>query len=133
MIKKTTLEDYQLIDSAKDIFEWTFYYGDDVVIAQISTDIVTDYNDFEVFAVVLSAQQYDDNDQPTELTMTSKEIEKFVEEDMMEFFDDYLQGLAESVWHHAFNQLPYIYVLTNIRRHRNSLNTNKQRKSKCVK
>ncbi len=29
MIKKTTLEDYQLIDSAKDIFEGTFYYGDD--------------------------------------------------------------------------------------------------------
>lgn len=97
MIKKTTLEDYQLIDSAKDIFEGTFYYGDDVVIAQISTDLVTDFNDFEVFAVVLSAQQYDNNDQPTELTMTNKEIEKFVEEEMMEFFEDYLQGLAESV------------------------------------
>ena len=97
MIKKTTLEDYQLIDSAKDIFEGTFYYGDDMVIAQISTDLVTDFNDFEVFAVVLSAQQYNNNDEPTSLTMTSKELEKFVEEDMMDFFEDYLQGLAESV------------------------------------
>ena len=97
MIKKTTLEDYELIDSIKNIFEGTFYYGDDMVIAQISTDLVTDHDDFEVFAVVLSAQQYNDNDQPTELTMTNKEIEKFVEEEMMEFFEDYLQGLSESV------------------------------------
>ena len=97
MIKKITLEDYQLIDSAKDIFEGTFYYGDDMVIAQISTDLVIDYNDFEVFAVVLSAKQFDGNDEPTELTITNEEIEKFVEEDMMEFFDDYLQGVAEIV------------------------------------
>ena len=77
MIKKITLEDYQLIDSLKDILEGTFYYGDDVVIAQISTDLVTDYNDFEVFAVVLSAQQYDNNDQPTELTVIDCSVINF--------------------------------------------------------
>tara|TARA_R110000765_G_scaffold45729_2_gene94475 strand:+ start:122 stop:439 length:318 start_codon:yes stop_codon:yes gene_type:complete len=105
MIKKITLEDYELIDSIKNIFEGTFYYGDNVVIAKVSTDWVFDpcltdsfgREDFEVYAVVLSAKQFNNNDEPTELTMTSKEIEKFVEEDMTEFFQDYFEGLAEIV------------------------------------
>lgn len=89
------LEDYEQINN--DAFEGTFYYGDNMVIAQIGTDIVPDYNELEIFAVVLSVQQYDNNDQPTELTITNKEIEKFVEEEMTEWFEDYMQGLAESV------------------------------------
>ena len=93
---KLILEDYEH-QNDKDTFKGTFYYGDNMVIAQISTDIVADYDDFEVFAVVLSAKQFDGNDEPTELTITNEEIEKFVEEDMMEFFDDYLQGVAEIV------------------------------------
>jgi hypothetical protein len=88
------LEDYEKIND--DAFEGTFYYGDNMVIAQISTDWLIDYeeNNFEIYAVVLSAQQYNDNDQPTELTITSKEIENFVENEMHEWFDDYLKKIA---------------------------------------
>jgi len=91
---KLILEDYEQIND--DAFEGTFYYGDDTVIAQISTDWLIDYeeNDFEIHAVVLSAQQYDGNDQPTELTITNEEIENFVENEMHEWFDDYLKKIA---------------------------------------
>jgi hypothetical protein len=101
---KLILEDYQDLND-NDTFEGTFYYGDDMVIAQISTDWVFDpclkdffgNSDFDVHAVVLSAQQYDNNDQPTELTITNEEIENFVENEMTEFFQDHFEGLAESV------------------------------------
>lgn len=91
---KLILEDYEQIND--DAFEGTFYYGDDTIIAQISTDWLIDYeeNDFEIHAVVLSVQQYDDNDQPTELTITNEEIENFVENNMHEWFDDYLKKIA---------------------------------------
>ena len=91
---KLILEDYEQIND--DAFEGTFYYGDDAVIAQISTDWLIDYeeNDFEIHAVVLSVQQYDNNDQPTELTITNEEIENFVENEMYEWFDDYLKKIA---------------------------------------
>ena len=91
---KLILEDYEKIND--DAFEGTFYYGDDTIIAQISTDWMIDYeeNTFEIYAVVLSAKQYDGNDQPTKLTITNKEIEKFVEEEMHEWFDDYLKKIA---------------------------------------
>ena len=91
---KLILEDYEQIND--DAFEGTFYYGDDTIIAQISTDWLIDYeeNDFEIHAVVLSVQQYDDNDQPTELTITNEEIENFVENEMHEWFDDYLKKIA---------------------------------------
>ena len=97
---KLILEDYEKIND--DAFKGTFYYGDDTIIAQISTDWVfdpclTDFfgnSDFDVHAVVLSAKQYDDNDQPTELTITNEEIEKFVEEEMYEWFDNYLKKIA---------------------------------------
>lgn len=91
---KLILEDYEQIND--DAFEGTFYHGDDTVIAQISTDWLIDYeeNDFEIHAVVLSVQQYDDNDQPTELTITNEEIENFVENNMHEWFDDYLKKIA---------------------------------------
>ncbi len=91
---KLILEDYEQIND--DAFEGTFYYGDDTVIAQISTDWLIDYeeNDFEIHAVVLSVQQYDNNDQPTELTITNEEIENFVENEMHEWFDDYLKKIA---------------------------------------
>jgi hypothetical protein len=101
---KLILEDYQDLND-KDTFEGTFYYGDDMVIAQISTDWVFDpclkdffgNSDFDVHAVVLSAKQYDNNDQPTKLTITNEEIENFVENEMTEFFQDHFEGLAESV------------------------------------
>tara|TARA_Y100000389_G_C17050341_1_gene312447 strand:+ start:78 stop:356 length:279 start_codon:yes stop_codon:yes gene_type:complete len=88
------LEDYEKINN--DAFEGTFYYGDNMVIAQISTDWLIDYeeNNFQINAVVLSAQQYDDNDKQMELTITNKEIENFVENDMHEWFDDYLKKIA---------------------------------------
>ena len=88
------LEDYEKINN--DAFEGTFYYGDNTIIAQISTDWLIDYeeNDFQINAVVLSAQQYDDNDQPMDITITNKEIESFVENDMHEWFDDYLKKIA---------------------------------------
>lgn len=91
---KLILEDYEQIND--DAFEGTFYYGDDTIIAQISTDWLIDYeeNDFEIHAVVLSVQQYDNNDQPTELTITNEEIENFVENEMHEWFDDYLKKIA---------------------------------------
>ena len=100
---KLILEDYEQIND--DVFEGTFFYGDDTIVAQISTDWVFDpclkdffgNSDFDVHAVVLSAKQYDDNDQTTELTITNEEIEKFVEEEMREWFQDYFEGLAESV------------------------------------
>ena len=67
-----------------------------MVIAQISTDWLIDHeeNNFEINAVVLSAQQYDNNDNPTGLTIANKEIENFVENDMLEWFDDYLKKIA---------------------------------------
>ena len=91
---KLILEDYEEIND--DAFEGTFYYGDEIIIAQISTDWLIDYeeNDFEIHAVVLSVQQYDDNDKPTELTITNEEIENFVENNMHEWFDDYLKKIA---------------------------------------
>ncbi len=98
-----TLEDYEQIND--DAFEGTFYYGDNMVIAQISTDWVFDpclrdffgRSDFEINAVVLSAQQYDNNDNSTELTITNEEIENFVENEMNEWFQDHFEGLAETV------------------------------------
>ena len=92
---KLILEDYEDLNN-NDTFEGTFYYGDEIIIAQISTDWLIDYeeNDFEIHAVVLSVQQYDDNDQPTELTITNEEIENFVENNMHEWFDDYLKKIA---------------------------------------
>lgn len=92
---KLILEDYE-DQNNNDTFQGTFYYGDDMVIAQISTDWLIDYeeNDFEIHAVVLSAKQYDGNDQPTELTITNEEIENFVENEMHEWFDDYLKKIA---------------------------------------
>ena len=91
---KLILEDYEQIND--DAFEGTFYYGNEIIIAQISTDWLIDYeeNTFEINAVVLSAQQYDDNDQPTELTITNEEIENFVENNMHEWFDNYLKKIA---------------------------------------
>jgi hypothetical protein len=92
---KLILEDYE-DQNNNDTFQGTFYYGDDMVIAQISTDWLIDYeeNTFEIHAVVLSVKQYDDNDQPTELTITNEEIENFVENEMHEWFDDYLKKIA---------------------------------------
>ena len=91
---KLILEDYEQIND--DAFEGTFYYGDNMVIAQISTDWLIDHeeNNFEINAVVLSAQQYDNNDNPTELTIANEEIENFVENDMLEWFDNYLKKIA---------------------------------------
>ena len=88
------LEDYEQIND--DAFEGTFYYGDNMVIAQISTDwlIDSEENTFEINAVVLSVQQYDNNDKQMELTITNKEIENFVENDMHEWFDNYLKKIA---------------------------------------
>lgn len=89
------LEDYQDLNN-NDTFEGTFYHGDNTIIAQISTDWVMDYDSFEINAVVISARQYDDNDQLMSLTITNKEIENFVENDMDEWFQDHFEGLAES-------------------------------------
>lgn len=91
---KLILEDYEKIND--DDFEGTFYYGDDTIIAQISTDWMIDYeeNSFEIYAVVLSAQQYDNNDNAIKSTITNKEIENFVENDMHEWFDNYLKKIA---------------------------------------
>jgi hypothetical protein len=104
MIRKLILEDYEDLNN-NDTFEGTFYYGDDTVIAIISTDWVfdpclTDFfgrEDFDVHAVVLSAKQYGDSNQPTKLTITNEEIENFVENEMTEWFQDHFEGLAESV------------------------------------
>jgi hypothetical protein len=89
-----TLEDYEQIKD--DAFEGTFYYGDNMVIARISTEWIIDYeeNDFEINAVVLSARQYDHNDEPIRLTITNEEIEDFVENEMHEWFDEYLKKIA---------------------------------------
>ena len=91
---KLILEDYEQIND--DAFEGTFYYGDNMVVAQISTDWLIDQeeNNFEINAVVLSAQQYNNNDNPTELTIANEEIENFVENDMLEWFDNYLKKIA---------------------------------------
>tara|TARA_R110001592_G_scaffold160695_2_gene392935 strand:- start:1656 stop:1964 length:309 start_codon:yes stop_codon:yes gene_type:complete len=101
---KLILEDYQDLNN-NDTFEGTFYYGDDMVKAQISTEWVFDpcltgffgNSDFDVHAVVLSAVQVDEEDNEVKLTITNEEIENFVENEMTEFFQDYFEGLAESV------------------------------------
>ena len=92
---KLILEDYEDLNN-NDTFEGTFYYGDNTVIAQISMDWLIDFEENaleQINAVVLSAQQYD-NDKPTELTITSEEIENFVENDMFEWLDNYLKEKA---------------------------------------
>lgn len=93
---KLILEDYEDLNN-NDTFEGTFYYGDNTVIAQISMDWLIDFEENaleQINAVVLSAQQYDNNDKPTELTITSEEIENFVENDMFEWLDNYLKEKA---------------------------------------
>lgn len=92
---KLILEDYE-DQGNNDTFEGVFYYGDNHIVAQISTDWLIDIeeNTFEIYAVVLSAEQFDGNDQSTPLTITSKEIENFVENDMFEWFDNYLKKIA---------------------------------------
>ena len=101
---KLILEDYQDLND-NDTFEGTFYYGEDTIIAQVSTDWVfdpclTDFlgnSDFDVHAVVLSAVQVDEEGNEVKLTITNEEIENFVENEMTEFFQDHFEGLAESV------------------------------------
>ena len=96
MIKKIILEDFEDLND-NDTFEGTFYYGEDTVIAQISMDWLIDFEENalgQINAVVMSAQQYGDNDQPVELTITNEEIESFVENDMFEWLDNYLQEKA---------------------------------------
>lgn len=93
---KLILEDYEDLNN-NDTFEGTFYYGEDTVIAQISMDWLIDFEENaleQINAVVMSAQQYDNNDKPTELTITSKELENFVENDMFEWLDNYLKEKA---------------------------------------
>ncbi len=101
---KLILEDYE-DQNNNDTFKGTFYYGEDTIIAQISTDWVFDpclkdffgNSDFDVHAVVLSVAQLDEEGNKAKLTITNEEIEKFVEEEMHEWFQDYFEGLAESV------------------------------------
>ena len=93
---KLILEDFEDLND-NDTFEGTFYYGEGTVIAQISMDWLIDFEENaleQINAVVMSAQQYGDNDQPIELTITNEEIESFVENDMLEWLDNYLQEKA---------------------------------------
>ena len=93
---KLILEDYEDLNN-NDTFEGTFYYGDDTVIAIISMDWLIDFEENaleQINAVVLSAHQYDGNDQPTKLTITNEEIENFIENDMFDWVDNYLQEKA---------------------------------------
>ena len=93
---KLILEDYEDLNN-NDTFEGTFHYGDDTVIAIISMDWLIDFEENaleQINAVVLSAHQYDGNDQPTKLTITNEEIENFVENDMFDWIDNYLQEKA---------------------------------------
>ncbi len=93
---KLILEDYEDLNN-NDTFEGTFYYGDDTVIAIISMDWLIDFEENaleQINAVVLSAHQYDENDQPIKLTITNEEIENFVENDMFDWIDNYLQEKA---------------------------------------
>ena len=93
---KLILEDYEDLNN-NDTFEGTFHYGDDTVIAIISMDWLIDFQENaleQINAVVLSAHQYDENDQPTKLTMTNEEIENFIENDMFDWIDNYLQEKA---------------------------------------
>jgi hypothetical protein len=101
---KLILEDYQDLNN-NDTFEGTFYYGEDTIIAKVSTDWVFDpclkdffgNSDFDVHAVVLSVVQVDEEGNEVKLTITNEEIENFVENEMTEFFQDYFEGLAEIV------------------------------------
>jgi len=93
---KLILEDCEDLNN-NDTFEGTFYYGDDTVIAIISMDWLIDFQENaleQINAVVLSAHQYDENDQPIKLTITNEEIENFVENDMFDWIDNYLQEKA---------------------------------------
>jgi len=93
---KLILEDYEDLNN-NDTFEGTFHYGDDTVIAIISMDWLIDFEENaleQINAVVLSAHQYDENDQPIKLTITNEEIENFVENDMFDWIDNYLQEKA---------------------------------------
>ena len=99
---KLILEDYE-DQNDNDTFQGTFYYGNNMVIAQISTEWIFDpyvtdsfgRESFDVYAVVLSAEQRDENDNPTKLTITNEEIEKFVENEMDDWFENYFEKQSE--------------------------------------
>lgn len=66
---------------------------------RLTAKIEHDFDEWNIFttANVLKVEQADDNDEPTTLTFTNKEIEDFIESDseVAEFFQDRIERLAE--------------------------------------
>jgi len=65
----------------------------------VQAKIEHDFDEWDIFtnARVLKVEQLDDNDKPTSLTFTNKEIEDFIESDpeIDECFEDRIKVLAE--------------------------------------
>jgi hypothetical protein len=59
---------------------------------RLTAEIEHEFDEWDIFtrATVLQVEQADDNDEPTSLTFTNKEIEDFIESDseVAEFFQD---------------------------------------------
>lgn len=108
---KLKLENMECIDSNGvdgGDFELTLYCGEGtlIVLARVTHD--HDEYHFSNYATLLTARQYDGNDEPIPATVSKKEIEEFIEydSDVESFFQNRLEELAEEIrLEHALDQL----------------------------
>jgi len=108
---KLKLENMECIDSNGadgGDFELTLYCGEGtlIVLARVTHD--HDEYHFSNDATLLTAYQYDGNDEPIPTSVSKKEIEEFVESDIdvENFFQNRLDEIGEeSRLEHALNQL----------------------------
>jgi len=97
---KLILEDIEEVESNGvhgGEFEISMRYNDGFLVAMVEIELDFDYEDFYVTANVLRVNEYDAMDEPKAVTISNKEIEKFVESDpkIDYFLEDRIQGFAE--------------------------------------
>ena len=97
---KLILEDIEEVESNgvhSGEFEISMHYNDGFLVAMVEIELDFDYEDFYVTANVLRVNEYDAMDEPKAVTISNKEIEKFVESDpkIDYFLEDRIQGFAE--------------------------------------
>lgn len=97
---KLILEDIEEVESNgvhSGEFEISMHYNDGFLVAMVEIELDFDDEDFYVTANVLSVNEYDAMDEPKAVTISNKEIEKFVESDSKidYFLEDRIQGFAE--------------------------------------
>lgn len=108
---KLKLENMECIDSNGvdgGDFELTLYYGEGTLIALTRVIHHHDEWHFSNDVTLLTAHQYDGNDEPVPTSVSKKEVEKFVESDtdVENFFQNRLDEIGEEMrLEHALDQL----------------------------